>query len=200
MRTIRTAFMLAAGLACATLPASAEEHRQLGAHVHGHGRLNIAVDGKKVLIGLEVPGADIVGFEHEPATPEQKAAIPNAKAKLANGLALFQPEAKAHCELEQVKVSLEAGHEEEHEHGTPAPAAAQAPAGKPEEESGHHAEFHAEYELSCSAPSRLTSMTFEYFNVFAGAQELDVSVISPKGQSSFEVKRDKPSLDLTGIM
>ena len=43
-------------------------------------------------------------------------------------------------------------------------------------------------------------MTFEYFNVFAGAQELDVSVISPKGQSSFEVKRDKPSLDLTGIM
>ena len=109
MRTIRTACMLAAGLACATLPASAEEHRQLGAHVHGHGRLNIAVDGKKVLIGLEVPGADIVGFEHEPSTPEQKAAIPNAKAKLANGLALFQPEAKARCELEQVKVSLEAG-------------------------------------------------------------------------------------------
>jgi hypothetical protein len=216
MRMIRTAFMLAAGLACATLPASAEEHRQLGAHVHGHGRLNIAVDGKKLLIGLEVPGADIVGFEHEPSTPEQKAAIPNAKAKLANGLALFKPEEKAHCELEQVKVSLEAGHEEEHEHGAPAPAAAPAqatapaqaagqaqattpPAGKPEG-AGHHAEFHAEYELSCSAPSRLTSMTFEYFNVFAGAQELDVSVISPKGQSSFEVKRDKPSLDLTGIM
>ena len=43
-------------------------------------------------------------------------------------------------------------------------------------------------------------MTFEYFNVFAGSQELDVSVISAKGQSSFEVKRDKPSLDLTGIM
>ncbi len=43
-------------------------------------------------------------------------------------------------------------------------------------------------------------MTFEYFNVFAGAQELDVSVVSPKGQSSYEVKRDKPSLDLTGIM
>ena len=128
MRTIQTACMLAAGLACATLPASAEEHRQLGAHVHGHGRLNIAVDGKKVLIGLEVPGADIVGFEHEPTTPEQKAAIPNAKAKLANGLALFQPEAKARCELEQVKVSLEAEHEEEHGHEAPAPAAAPAQA------------------------------------------------------------------------
>ena len=93
--------------------------------------LSIAVDGKKVLIGLEVPGADIVGFEHEPSTPEQKAAIPNAKAKLANGLALFKPEEKAHCELEQVKVSLEAGHEEEHEHGAPAPAAAPAQAAAP---------------------------------------------------------------------
>ena len=70
-----------------------------------------------------------------------------------------------------------------------------------EEEPGHqHSEFHAEYTLTCSSPSRLTSMTFQYFNAFAGAQELDVSVIAPKGQSSFEVKRDKPTLDLTGIM
>jgi len=43
-------------------------------------------------------------------------------------------------------------------------------------------------------------MTFDYFNAFAGAQELDISIITPKGQSSFEVTRDKPSLDLTGIM
>ncbi len=117
MRTVWMAFALAAGLACAALPASAEEHRQLGAHVHGHGRLDIAVDGKKVLIGLEVPGMDIVGFEHEPSTPEQKEVIPSAKAKLANALALFRPEPKAGCSLEQVKVSLEAGHEDEHEHG-----------------------------------------------------------------------------------
>ncbi len=43
-------------------------------------------------------------------------------------------------------------------------------------------------------------MTFQYFNAFAGARELDVSVIAPKGKSSFEVKRDHPTLDLTGIM
>jgi Protein of unknown function (DUF2796) len=194
MRTIRTACLLAAGFACTALGASAEEHRQLGAHVHGHGRLNIAIEGKKVSMELEVPGADIVGFEHEPSTPEQRAAVAQAKAKLANALVLFGPEAKAGCELDQVKVSTKAGHEDEHEHE------AQAPAGHEDEAAHRHSEFHAEYTLSCSSPSRLTSMTFGYFNAFAGAQELDVSVIAPKGQSSFEVKRDKPSLDLTGIM
>ena len=199
MRTVWTACVLTAGLACAALPAGAEEHRQLGAHVHGHGRLNIAMDGKKLLMGLEAPGADIVGFEHEAGTPEQREAIAEAKAKLANALALFQPEAKARCELEQVKVSLEDGHEEGSGHEAKDAAKAAAPAGQAQA-AGRHAEFHAEYELICQTPQKLTSMTFEYFNVFAGAQELDVTVVTPKGQSSFEVKREKPSLDLTGIM
>ena len=91
MRTMQLACLLAAGAACAALPASAEEHRQLGAHVHGHGHLNIAIEGKKLTMELEVPGADIVGFEHEPSTPEQKAAVQQAKAKLADALALFGP-------------------------------------------------------------------------------------------------------------
>ena len=81
MRTIRTACLLAAGMACAALPASAEEHRQLGAHVHGHGRLNIAIEGNTISMELEVPGMDIVGFEHEPSTPEQKAAVAQAQKR-----------------------------------------------------------------------------------------------------------------------
>jgi hypothetical protein len=43
-------------------------------------------------------------------------------------------------------------------------------------------------------------MTFDYFKAFPNSQELDISLISPKGQSSAEVKREKPRLDLTGIM
>jgi hypothetical protein len=66
--------------------ASAEEQRQLGAHEHGHGHLNIAIEAKSVAFELEVPGMDIVGFEHEPSTPEQRAAVAQAKATLAGGL------------------------------------------------------------------------------------------------------------------
>ena len=41
-----------------------EDHRELGPHVHGHGTLNIAIEDKRVSMELEVPGMDIVGFEH----------------------------------------------------------------------------------------------------------------------------------------
>lgn len=195
MRMIKSACVLAAAAIYAASPASSEEHRQLGPHVHGHGRLNVALEGKKLSIELEVPGADIVGFEHEPSTPEQKGAIAEAKAKLANAAALFGPSSHANCQLEHVNVTNETEHEDEHEHEHEAEAA-----GHEGEAEHHHSEFHVEYTLSCASPSRLTSMTFGYFDAFAGAQELDVSVITPKGQSSFEVTREKPSLDLTGIM
>jgi hypothetical protein len=196
MRMIPMACVLGASMACAALPVSAEEHRQLGAHVHGHGHLNMAIEGKKLSMELEVPGSDIVGFEHEPSTPEQKAAIQEAKAKLANALVLFGPAQSAACELDEVKVSVETEHGEEHK--ADAHDGAQ---GHPAEEAAHgHSEFHADYTLTCASPSKLTSMTLDYFSSFAGAQELDVSVIGPKGQSSFEIKRDKPTIDLAGVI
>jgi hypothetical protein len=181
-------------MAAAAFPVFAEEpQRQLGAHVHGHGRLNIAIEGKKMSMELEVPGADIVGFEHEPSTAEQRAALAEAKARLAKASVLFAPEPKAGCQLEQTKVSTESGHEH-HDHGDKGGASSQ------EKEEAGHSEFHADYAFVCASPSRLTSMTFDYFKEFPNAQELDITIVSPKGQSSFEVKREKPSLDLTGTM
>ncbi len=187
------AFVFAGIVSCIAFSASAEEHRQLGAHVHGHGRLNIAIEDKTVSIELEVPGADIVGFEHEASTADQKAAIEKAKAKLAGGLPLFTPAAEANCTQKSAKVSLEDEHEHEHH-------AERAKPDAKEKEDGHHSEFHAEYAFECASPARFTSMTFDFFKAFPDAQELDVSLISAKGQSSYEVKRDKPSLDLTGLM
>jgi hypothetical protein len=196
MHLTQKAFVLAGVMTCLAFSASAEEHRQLGAHVHGHGRLNIAIEDKTVSIELEVPGADIVGFEHEAATRAQRSAIEKAKATLAAGLSLFTPTAAAGCTQKASKVSIEADHEHEHEHH------AEGAKSDAEEEAAdhHHSEFHAEYAFKCASPGRLTSMTFDYFKAFPDAQELDISLISPKGQSSTEVKRDKPRLDLTGIM
>ncbi len=193
MRFSQKAFVFAGVVICVAFSASAEEHRQLGAHVHGHGRLNIAIEDQTVSIELEVPGADIDGFEDEAATPEQKAAIERAKEKLADGLSLFTPTAAANCTQKSATVSIQAEHGDEHEH--------HAEGGKAEGDEGHHhSEFHAEYAFECGSPDRLTSMTFDYFKAFPAAQELDISLISPKGQSSYDVKRDKPALDLTGMM
>jgi hypothetical protein len=178
--------------ACSSVSALAEEHRHLGAHVHGHGRLNIAIEGKTLSIELEAPGADIVGFEHEPSTPEQKAAVEKARARLADGASLFSPARAAGCSLKSARVSTEAEHEDEHEHEHGAKSEG--------EEEHRHSEFHAEYVFECASADRLTALTFDYFKEFPNTQGLEVSLISPKGQASFEVTRDKPALNLTGTL
>src|SRR3990172_13326550 len=74
--------------ALAATPARAEEaKRELGAHEHGHGTLNIAIENARVSMELEAPGMDIVGFEYAASTDDQKAAVAKAKAELAKPLA-----------------------------------------------------------------------------------------------------------------
>lgn len=175
--------------AVATPALGADEHRQLGAHEHGRGTLNIAVEGTKVSMELEVPGADIVGFEHAATSAGDKATLETAKTQLSAPLALFSLPASAACRVTQVDVEVEIG---EHAHDAKAEAKAEKGEG--------HAEFHVQYALECAAPGNLTAIEFGYFRAFAGAQKLDVNVITPKGQSTFEVTRASPSLSLAGMI
>ncbi len=190
-----TALGLAAMLLL-TAPARAEDdHRELGAHVHGHGTLNIAIEDKRVSMELEVPGMDIVGFEHAPSTDDQKAAIEKAKSQLEKPLAVFSLPAAAGCTVAEAHVAVEAEHgdddqkHEEKDHPD-----------HDDDAAGGHNQFEANYALDCANPSELTTITFDYFALFAGAQDLTVNVVAAKGQSKYEVSRGKPTLDLGGIM
>ena len=199
--------------ACTFAPAVlAEDHRELGPHEHGHGTLNIAVDDKRVTMELEMPGMDIVGFEHQAATTDQKAALDRGKEALAQPLALFKIPAAAGCGVADVKVSLEAEHGDGHEQGgardEPAKGEDDDHDGREDhDEAGHdhdqhdgHNAFHVTYALTCAEPAQLTSIAFDYFKTFAGARNLTVNVVTAKAQSSYEVSRDKPVLDLGGVM
>jgi hypothetical protein len=175
--------LLAGAVAAANLSFPAAAHRELGAHQHGKGTLNIAIEGKKVTMELEVPGADIVGFEHVAKSRRDKAAVEKAKTELMAPLALFALPPAAGCRLVEAKVELEADGDK-----------------KASAKSGGHAEFHAEYALECQSPVGITGIEFGYFKIFARAQKLEVNVITTKGQSKFEVSRSKPSLSLAGMI
>ena len=86
--------------------------------------------------------------------------------------------------------------DEHHEEGEHADADHEAHQGE-----ASHNEFHAAYALTCSAPDALDAIDFAaFFDAFAGAEEVEVTVISEKGQSGYEVGRDAPVVDLQGIM
>lgn len=174
----------------------AQETRDLDAHEHGHSALNIAVEGKQVAMELEAPGADIVGFEYEATTAADRAKLDAAIAELSKPLSLFVLPAVAGCTVVESSAGLvdeqhdeHHGEDEEHAEGEHA-----------EEEGAEHTEFHAEYLLTCTDPSAIDRIEFAFFETFPNAQEVEVQMISDKGSQGFEVERDAPVLDLSGLI
>ena len=76
----------------------AEETRQLDAHEHGVGTLNVAIDGPVVAMAFEAPGADIVGFEYAAQSDADLAAVEAALALLGEPSSLFALPEAAGCE------------------------------------------------------------------------------------------------------
>jgi hypothetical protein len=195
--------ILAATTIAAT-PLLAEDTRQLDAHEHGVGQLDIAFDGQQVAMELHAPGADIVGFEYMAETAQDRAAVDAAVATLAGPLNLFVLPDAAGCSVVQAAAELES--EEDHdEHGEEESHDDHAHDDHAEEEHENHAneaghtEFHAEYLLTCADPTAITEITFAYFDAFPNALEVEVQIISDAGATSFEVERDAPTLDLRGM-
>lgn len=190
------ALLMLAGVACtASLPVQA--HRQAGAHEHGRGTLNIAVEGNKVTMELEVPGADIVGFEHVAKTIREKQVVEKAKGQLQAPLTLFKLPAAAECRATEAKVEFGADADEKAKDAGKATAAKGAKARHDDHE---HSEFRAQYTLECQSPVGITGIEFFFFRAFAGAEKLDVNVITAKGQNKFQVSRKRPNLSLAGMI
>lgn len=181
-------------------PLLAEEVRQLDAHEHGVGHLDIAFDGRQVAMELHAPGADIVGFEYEAKTAEDRASIDAAVAKLAQPLTLFVLPEAAECSVVQASAALESeeehhdhdAHEDHDDHGS-------EHAHDHDTHAASHSEFHAEYLLNCADPAAASEITFAYFDIFPNALELEIQMISESGATAFEVSRDNPTLDVRGM-
>lgn len=180
--------------------ANETDHRHAAAHQHGKGILNIVLEGSTLLMELEAPGADIIGFEHTPKTAAEKRAVNQALAYLEDPLTLFRISKEANCKLKASKLNVgvlseetkethtrelrEREHREQH--------------GKhhdhKDEES--HNEVRAQYSLNCTNLKALRSIDFQYFSYFKAAKMLQVNFISSITQTSFEVYDENPILKI----
>lgn len=179
----------------ALMAAAFASERQLHAHQHGHGTLNVAIEGQSLWIELEAPGFDIVGFEHRATTPEDKAKVEAAENQLARPQELFGLPPEAACTLDGAAVTLSGltseesdEHEEDH----------QEDAHEHEDhESESHSVFHAEYGFTCQRLEEVTRIALTYFDRFPRAESLEVNLINEQSQGRMEVGRATPVLDLT---
>jgi len=188
------------------LPALAEDTRQMDAHEHGVGGLNIAIDGRTVVMEFHAPGADIVGFEHPAEDDADLAAVNAAVETLSNPFDLFVLPDVAACTVVTAEAELESelehdAHEEHNEHDEHDDAHEEHDEHDEHDKEDHgeeagHTEFHAEYTFECENPDAVKQIAFTYFEAFPNAKEVDVQLITSSGARAFEVERDAPVLDL----
>lgn len=210
---------ICAGVAALFVAAGAsaeDERRELDAHEHGHGSLSIAIEKGQLFMELDAPGTDIVGFEHSAESDEDKALIEAAKATLARPQSLFVLPEAAGCTVDVAEVALigddESGHDdhgdedhhdEEHhddeEHHADEDHHDEHADHDDHDGAGGHTEFHAEYQFACASADELTSIRFAYFENFAGAEELEVGVITEATQALYDVDRNDPVIQLPAL-
>lgn len=166
---------MAAGLAIAIgtagpAPAASDMHR------HGAGQLDIVIEADAVMIEVQIPAADVVGFENEPRTPEEESAVRKARETLELGDRLFDFPAGAHCRLETAEVDR------------------RAIDGQRAAVKDTHGDFDARYLFRCERPSRVSRIDVQIFEHFPAVRELQARIISPDGQTAYELDRSSTRL------
>ncbi|MEO1819856.1 DUF2796 domain-containing protein [Pseudomonas sp.] len=207
----RTLLALALALPCSQALHAHEhehEHDSLGAHEHGVASLNLVVDGNQVSLELDSPAANLVGFEYQPSTDEDRATVARVKAALEQADGLFTLTAAADCQLQLVELDspLFAAHdhdEHEHEHEDHDhdehdhhDADEHAHDGEHEHEHGDHADIEGRFDYVCSAPEHLEALTLPLFNDYPAMQRIQVQAITASGQHGAVLTAEQPTLSL----
>ena len=93
-------------LAGVALAASDDGHREHDPHEHGHGALDIVLEGEELVAELRIPAVNVVGFEHAPRDDTEREAVREAVARFSNAAAVLVPAADAECEIEDVEAEI----------------------------------------------------------------------------------------------
>ena len=205
----KSASVLMAGtflIAAAGTGLNASETRQHDAHVHGVANLNVALDGSVLMIELDSPAANIVGFEHAPENEEQAHAVEEAIELLKNGERLFDFSEKAQCTLHDAHVNtdMETGHHDEHDsadkhhdddshgHDDHDKNDEKAHAGEDHDHDDHgssHSEFEVAYHFECTNPDEVGCSFESDLLVFAEGDptyEINARLLDCQSCSNFQ--------------
>ena len=207
MKTIHLALLASAAVSAL----SAQETREMGAHVHGVSTLELAVEHGLVEMNLLSPGMDIVGFEYGAETKADKDAVETAiRTLLTPENIVTLPEA-AECRLTEVLAHLHGhdhhheedegdGHAEEAGHDNHATGEAHDDhaegEGHDHEDGAEHSEFHVRYKFACDHPEELTKIAFPFFERFGNAQEIEAQYVTEAGNGAAEIGREAAELTL----
>jgi hypothetical protein len=149
------------------------------AHEHGVAKLDIAVDAKQIVVQLESPLDNLVGFERAPRTDAERKRADEAVARLKDGDKLFQFDPAAGCKL--MRTNLDS---------PPLGLGSNSPPAK-----GDHADLFGSWEFSCADAAKASYVDVGLF-AFKQLKRVQVQLALPKTQAKSELKRPKARISL----
>ena len=156
-------------------------HSAQDAHVHGLSHLTIALEKKTLLVEINSPLMDIVGFEGEPRTKVQRDSIERAKTKLRKieNVLIFKG---GSCLEKNIDVAV--GHDHSNEHS----------------QSEHHHDTHSEisavYKFKCSEPEALQKITVLLPNQFSRMEKIKAQWVTANAQGQITLDKNKNTINL----
>jgi hypothetical protein len=138
-------------------------------HVHGEGRLDVAVDKGNLSLNLELPLDVAVGFERKPKNDKEKATLEAAGKILQDAGLLWVINSSAGCQLLTAQVGLP-------------------------KFDGDHADIDANYTYRCSNPADLKTVETALFKSFKRLYRIEVQHVGPKSQGATRLTPKNPVL------
>ena len=139
-------------------------------HVHGEGKLDVAIDKDTITLNLELSLDAAVGFERAPKNDKEKAALANAEKIVNDAAALWLPTPAANCTVQSVEV------------------------GMPKFAGGEHADMDARYVFRCANPAALKGIETTIFTQFKRLYRLETQRVGPAGQGKQRLAPKTPIL------
>ncbi|HEX7813704.1 ZrgA family zinc uptake protein [Dyella sp.] len=172
MKLLPMALFLLAALPTLTLA----QQRRLGPHVHGQAIVDLSIEHDELDIAVSLPGHDAVGFEHPPATAQERTAVSRTTATLHDASWLV-PAAAAACTLQTAVVQP---------HGFDKAA-----------ESGGHADFDSRYRYTCAHMGQLDHINASLIGAFPSVHQVVVNLITASGSNRQTLDASVSRIDVT---
>ncbi|MDR9834932.1 DUF2796 domain-containing protein [Herbaspirillum huttiense] len=172
-------------LSLASLPALAadeghDHHGNHPAHVHGVGKLDVALEGNTLTLHLDSPLINLVGFEHAATSSKDKETVRAAVKNLREVNRIFATDAAAQCKPAEVQLESAVL--------TPALLGEKTPATSEPAPSDGHADLDGDFTLVCATPGALNTVDVSgLFAAFPGFQRIDVQLATPKKQGAVQL-------------
>ena len=211
-----------------TTLAYAQTERELESHVHGEATLNVAVVDSSVLIELNTPWNNLVGFEHSPQTAEQEKLVDEALVSLRDPATLLSFSG-GDCSLQDVDIANamadehhdehdddhkdghdddhKDGHDDDHKDGHDDDHKDDHDDDHKDGHDDDHADDHSSehsavlvsYSFECANISTLKAIELTLFSVWSGFESLSTQLVGPGGQTLAELTKTNTVLNIEQV-